>query len=146
MPHMQTKERIVDLGVKIFLALFKTVPDALRLFPFADADGKPVMSELRKHGLKTFVAFGDVIDGLDNADKTAQIFEHLVRCAPLSLFSFLHFVLVAQRFHRQSGVLCCTPLHAAASHPARWWAASRQQRCSSSNVAALAAGRTSSLA
>ena len=79
---LQTRERIVDLGVKIFLALFKTVPESLRLFPFADADGKPVMSELKKHGLKTFVAFSDVIDGLDNADKTAQIYEHLVRCAP----------------------------------------------------------------
>jgi hypothetical protein len=78
---LQTRERIVDLGVKIFLALFKTVPESLRLFPFADADGKPVMSELKKHGLKTFVAFSDVIDGLDNADKTAQIYEHLVRCA-----------------------------------------------------------------
>jgi hypothetical protein len=86
---MQTKERIVDLGVKIFYALFKKVPESLKLFPFRDNEGKPVLAELRKHGLKTFVAFGDVIDGLDNADKTSQIFEHLVRCALVSCAQLL---------------------------------------------------------
>lgn len=82
---VQTRDRVVDLGIKIFHALFKKSPDTLRLFSFRDADGRPIVPELRKHALKTFIAFGDVIDGLDNADKTTQIFEHLVRYASATL-------------------------------------------------------------
>jgi hypothetical protein len=77
---MQSRDRIVDLGVKIFHALFKKSPESQRLFNFRDTT--QLGPELRKHALKTFVAFGDVVDGLDNADKTMQIFEHLVRCVP----------------------------------------------------------------
>jgi hypothetical protein len=74
---LQARDRVVDLGVKIFQAFFKKSPDSLRLFNFKEANS--ASPELRKHALKTFVAFSDVVDGLDNADKTMQIFEHLVR-------------------------------------------------------------------
>ena len=70
----------MDLGVKIFYTLFKKAPDTLKLFPHRDDAGKPILAELKKLGLRTFVAFGDIVDGLDNAEKTSQIFEHLVRC------------------------------------------------------------------
>ena len=82
---LQTKERILDLGAKILHAVLKQYPDIARYFNFMDADGRPITSELRRHGLKTFVAFGDIVDGLDNVDKTAQIFEHLVRCGVYAL-------------------------------------------------------------
>jgi hypothetical protein len=43
-----------------------------RLFPFKDADGKPIIKELKVHGLKVVTSIGDLLDKLSNFASCAR--------------------------------------------------------------------------
>ena len=87
---MQVQAHIVALGVKAFEALFSQDPYLLKLFPFKDEHGVPIMHELEVHALKVFSTFGTVVEGLDNMTTTGQALDALVKCACSS--PFLHLL------------------------------------------------------
>ncbi len=41
-------------------------PNLLPLFPFKDADGKPIIAELAVHGLKVASTLGELVNLLQN--------------------------------------------------------------------------------
>ena len=74
------KEALGEFGVKLFLVLFEMYPTLLDLFPFKDPDGKPVISELRVHGLKVASTLGEVVERLQNFETLDRYVVPLRRC------------------------------------------------------------------
>lgn len=54
--------------MQLFLALFEMYPHLLQLFPFKDEAGKPVIAELKVHGLKVASTLGEMVERLANVD------------------------------------------------------------------------------
>ncbi|KAG2495439.1 hypothetical protein HYH03_006385 [Edaphochlamys debaryana] len=74
----ESKQLVEEFGVKFFLGLFEQSPVLLSLFPFKDSDGKPVLAELRIHGLKVLTALGGFVALFDNFPLLKRTVDDLV--------------------------------------------------------------------
>ncbi|KXZ51520.1 hypothetical protein GPECTOR_12g483 [Gonium pectorale] len=74
----EVKEQLESFSVDFFMALFEQSPGLINLFPFKDVNGKPIIEQLKVHGLKVFQTIGAVIDMCNNYSVLLRVTTDLV--------------------------------------------------------------------
>lgn len=72
------RKNMEEFGVTLFMALFEVYPGLLAMFPFRDEEGKPILEELKVHGLKVVSTLGEVIMRLQNMEALARYLTDLI--------------------------------------------------------------------